>query len=157
MLPPTLGVFVHSLFMRVGWYVCVTLPSIIIYHDLPLYNQQSAPYLILLWLCIWWAPFAIPWENINNDTLNISEWNATTVYLYACISFCKIKTYRTTFHGVIAMNLTRSWWLRFGTATSISGVIAGNYTLLVATLRNANKHFWRYWRGWHWCKGFTNA
>ena len=40
MLPLTLGLFVYSLFMRVGYSVCVTLPMIIliIYH-LPLYSQ----------------------------------------------------------------------------------------------------------------------
>ena len=52
MLLLTLGVFVYSLFMRVGYSVCVALPLIILYYHLPLYNQQFAPYLILLWLCI---------------------------------------------------------------------------------------------------------
>ena len=52
MLPLTLGVFVYFLFMRVSYFVCVTLPLLILDYHLPLYNQQSAPYLILLWLCI---------------------------------------------------------------------------------------------------------
>ena len=47
MLPLTLGVFVYSLFMRVGCFVCVTLPLIILYYHLPLYNQQFTPYLIM--------------------------------------------------------------------------------------------------------------
>ena len=52
MLPLTLGVLVYSLFMRVGCSVCVTLPLIILYYHLPLYNQQFTPYLIMSWLCI---------------------------------------------------------------------------------------------------------
>ena len=50
MLPLTLGVLVYSLFMRVGYSVCVTLPLIILYYHLPLYSQQSAPYFIKSWL-----------------------------------------------------------------------------------------------------------
>ena len=39
MLPLTLGVFVYSLFMRVGCSVCVTLPLIILYLSLtPTYS-----------------------------------------------------------------------------------------------------------------------
>ena len=48
MLPLTLGVFVYSLFMRVGCSVCVTLPLIILYYHLPLYDQQFTPYLIIV-------------------------------------------------------------------------------------------------------------
>ena len=51
MLPLTLGVLVYSLFMRVGCFVCVTLPLIIFIYHLPLYIQQSAPYFIMSWLC----------------------------------------------------------------------------------------------------------
>ena len=36
MLPLTLGVLVYSLFMRVGFSVCVTLPLIILYLTLTL-------------------------------------------------------------------------------------------------------------------------
>ena len=55
--------------------MCVTLPSIIIYYHLPLYNQQSTAYLILvmvMYLVYTFTHYAIPWENINNDTLNTS-------------------------------------------------------------------------------------
>ena len=48
MLPLTLGVLVYSLFVRVGCSVCVTLPLIILYYHLPLYDHQLAPYLIIV-------------------------------------------------------------------------------------------------------------
>ena len=77
MLPLTLGVLVYSLFMRVGYSVCVTLPLIIliIYH-LPLYSQWSLSYFIRV-MVMQLSKYtlhnqAIPWENINNDTLNTS-------------------------------------------------------------------------------------
>ena len=39
MLPLTLGVIIYSLFMRVGYSVCVTLPLIIYYLSLtPVYS-----------------------------------------------------------------------------------------------------------------------
>ena len=74
MLPLTLGSLVYSLFMRVGCSVCVTLPLLIIYLSVtPVYlvvfillhtghGYGTCKYTI--------HNLAIPWENINNDTLN---------------------------------------------------------------------------------------
>ena len=74
MLPLTLGLLVYSLFMRVGCSVCVTLPLIIIYLSLtPVY---SVVFILLIRVMVMQLSkytlhnLAIPWENINNDTLN---------------------------------------------------------------------------------------
>ena len=76
MLPLTLGLLVYSLFMRVGCSVCVTLPLIIIYLSL---TPVLSVVLILLHTCHGYGTckytlhnLAIPWEKINNDTLNTS-------------------------------------------------------------------------------------
>ena len=77
MLPLTLGLLVISLFMRVGYSVCVTLPLIIfiIFH-LPLYSQWSSScfiHVMVMKLSKYTLHnLAIPWENINNGTLNTS-------------------------------------------------------------------------------------
>ena len=49
---------------------------------------------------------AIPWENINNDTLNTSGSNATTVYRVLTDPSVIVKTYRTVpaFLGAVAGN-----------------------------------------------------
>ena len=75
MLPLTLGLLVYSLFMRVGCSMCVTLPLIILYMS-PLYSQWSSSCFIRVMVMqlskYTLHNIAIPWENINNNTLNTS-------------------------------------------------------------------------------------
>ena len=76
MLPLILEVLVYSLFMRVGYSVCITLPLTILIYHLPLYSQWSSSYFIHVMVMqlskYTLHNLTIPWENINNDTLNTS-------------------------------------------------------------------------------------
>ena len=80
MLPLTLGLLVYSLFMRVGCFVCVTLPLIIIH--LSLTHVQSVVF-ILLHTCYGYCWCLLP--SLLRDTLSskVSRQGSTALELDA--------------------------------------------------------------------------
>ena len=104
-----LGIFFYSLFtfiLEVDPDVCpLSLNTIFT----PAMNYGLlCTYAIMFMSMINLVHLALLWENINNDTLNTSRCNATTIDLYACRIVCNLKDYHSWCFLAALLRLTQS-------------------------------------------------
>ena len=132
------GTFFYSLFSFYpwGWPRCVSTILEILFLPLSWTIGLLCKYVILFMLMLDSLHHAFLWENINNNTLNTSGWNVTTIdpcvaKIYPNLSDGAKKYQQTFLAPLLGMDLKPPY--------------------LVIALRNANKHFYsRCWGGNRW-------